>query len=410
MARHPASRAACVSLGLVLVFGLFPPALAQQITYEYDALGRLILVSTPEGVALYDYDAVGNILRITTRRYADVSGPVAILLVSPNSGPVGVTVHLYGKGFATNPVDNQVAFNGTAATVTAATSTTLTTTVPSGATTGPISLTAPLGTATSLEAFTVLTFTLVPNQAVVTRGGTMGFQATLGGSPVTDIAWRVNGTVGGDATVGTISPSGLYTAPTTIPAVQPLSIQASRTTDPSEVATASVQVVDQAAGLTSAAPVTVGLTQRTGVEVLAGPLTVGVMVAQGAQASAGPLTVGVTLAQGAQAMSGPLSVTGGPLITGVTPATGTVGSSLALTLTGGNLQGASSLQALRNGAVDTTLTVSALTPAPDGTSGTCTLTISGTAPTGARVLQILTPQGRSTDIDLGTNRFTVATP
>ena len=291
--------------------------------------------------------------------------------------------------------------------MTAATATSLTTTVPAGATTGPITLTTPLGSATSPEAFTVLAFTLVPDQAVVPRGGSVGFQATLGGTAIPEVTWRVNGIVGGDATGGTISASGLYTAPTTLPPVQPLLIEAIRTTDPSQVATASVQVVDQAAGLTSAAPVTVGLTQRTGVEIVAGAVTVGVTPAQGAQASAGPLTVGVTQAQGAQAMSGPLSVTGGPVLTAITPATGAVGTSVALTLSGGNLQGASTVRALRNGTVDSSLSTTALTASLDGTSITLTLTISGTAPTGPRVLQVATPQGTSTDVDIGGNRLTV---
>ena len=106
-------------------------------------------------------------------------------------------------------------------------------------------------------------------------------------------------------------------------------------------------------------------------------------------------------------MSGPLSVTGGPVLLAVTPATGSVGTSVGVTVTGGNLQGASAITALRNGVVDSTLSASALSPAPDGTSVTCTVTISGTAPTGVRVLQVVTPQGRSTDVDIGGNRFTV---
>jgi YD repeat-containing protein len=370
-----------------------PPSGAQQISYEYDALGRLIFVASPEGVAQYEYDAVGNILRITARRYADASGPVAILFVTPSKGAPGTTVHIYGKGFSATPADNQVAFNGTITSVTAATPSTLTVTVPSGATTGPISLTAPLGSATSPEPFIVLVFTLVPDQAVVARRGSVGFQAMLEGSLVTDVTWRVNDIVGGDATVGTISPSGVYTAPETIPATQPLLIEAVRTIDPSQVAKASVQVVDQAAGLASAAPVTVGLTQRTGVEIVAGAVT-----------------VGVTPAQGAQAMSGPLSVMGGPVLTAVTPATGAVGTSVALTLSGGNLQGATAVRFLWNGSVDTTLAASGIAPAGDGTSVSFSLTISGSATQGPRVVQVVTPQGASTNFDLGSNVFTVTSP
>jgi hypothetical protein len=215
----------------------------------------------------------------------------------------------------------------------------------------------------------------------------------LEGSLVTDVTWRVNDIVGGDATVGTISPFGVYTAPETIPATQPLLIEAVRTIDPSQVAKASIQVVDQAAGLTSAAPVTVGLTQRTGVEIVAGAVT-----------------VGVTQAHGAHAMSGPLSVMGGPVLTAVIPATGAVGTSVALTLSGGNLQGATAVRFLWNGSVDTTLAASGIAPAGDGTSVSFSLTISGSATQGPRVVQVVTPQGASTNFDLGSNVFTVTSP
>jgi YD repeat-containing protein len=308
---------------LVAVLGLPRLAHAQEVRYIYDDLNRLIGVVDQQGdAAEFVYDAVGNLLQVK-RFMVDPNAPVSITLVQPSKGAVGTTVRLFGKGFSATPGDNQVAFNGAAATVNAATATSLTTTVPAGATTGLITLTTPLGTATSPEAFTVLALTMVPAQAVVPRGGSVGFQAMLDGTPLTDITWRVNGIVGGDATLGTISPAGLYTAPSTVPAVQPLTIEAVRTTDPSQVATASVQVVDQTAGLTSAAPVTVGLTQRTGVEIVAGALT-----------------VGVTPAQGAQAMSGPLSVTGGPVVRDLAPNSAPVGSTaLPVTLTGGTCRG-----------------------------------------------------------------------
>jgi YD repeat-containing protein len=365
--------------------------LAQEVRYIYDELNRLIGVVDQQGnAAEFVYDAVGNILQIK-RFTVDPNAAVGITLVRPSSGPVGATVQIFGKGFSATPGDNQVRFNGTPATVTVATATSLTTTVPAGATTGPITLTTPLGAATSPEPFTVLALTLVPAQAVVPRGGTVGFQATLDGTPLTDVTWWVSGIAGGDAQVGTISPAGLYTAPSTVPAGQPLTIEAIRTSDPTQVATASVQVVDQTAGLTSAAPVTVGLTPRMGVEIVAGALT-----------------VGVTQAQGALAMSGPLSVTGGPVVRDLAPNSVPVGSTaLPVTLTGGNLQGASTIRFLRSGTIDSTLTASSLVPAGDGTSLSFTLSISGSAATGVRVLQVVTPQGTSTDVDIGGNRVTV---
>ena len=57
---------------------------------------------------------------------------------SPASGAVGTTVTVQGLGFDSTPANNQVSFNGIATTVTAATTTQLTVSVPSGANTGPI--------------------------------------------------------------------------------------------------------------------------------------------------------------------------------------------------------------------------------------------------------------------------------
>lgn len=406
MAFFPGCRAACVFVALILVFGLSPPAVAQQISYEYDALGRLIRVIAPEGVAEYEYDAVGNILRITSRRFADVSDPVAILTVSPTKGPVGTTVRLYGKGFATTPGDNQVAFNGVPATVTAATSSSLITTVPSGATTGPITLTAPLGTAISPEAFTVLqAFVVEPAQADVALGGVVDFRATLGGVPTADVTWRVNGFVGGNAQLGTINTMGLYTAPSTPPPVQPVTIEAVLTSDPTQIATASVRVVGQTSGLEAAAPVSVGVTPAAG-PTASGPVSVR-LTPQSGPAASGPLSVALT-PQSAPAASGPVSVTRSPVVTAVSPNSGTVGTSgLAVTLTGANCQGASLVRFLRNGATDSTLSVSGVVPSGDGTSVSFSLTISGTAATGPRVVQVVAPQGTSTNFDIGSNVFTV---
>jgi hypothetical protein len=67
-------------------------------------------------------------------------------------GKVGKTVEVLGQGFTGTTA---VAFNGTAATFTAKSDTYLTTTVPSGATTGFVTVTTPSGTLTSNKQFRV---------------------------------------------------------------------------------------------------------------------------------------------------------------------------------------------------------------------------------------------------------------
>jgi len=377
---------------ILLLFGalaLPSNASAQEIRHIYDDLNRLIGVVDQQGnAAEFVYDAVGNILQIK-RFTVDPNAAVGITLVRPNSGPVGATVQIFGKGFSTTPSANQLAFNGAAGTVNAATATSLTTTVPSGATTGPITLTTPFGAATSPELFTVVVFAVVPAQAAVPVQGSVGFQATLDGSALSDVTWRVNGVVGGNPSLGTISATGLYAAPGTVPAGQPLTIEAVRTSDPTQVATANLQVFAQVAGFEAAAPVTVGIAAR-GTPVGSGPITVGVV----------PVS--------APASAVPVSVTGGPVVRDLAPNSAAVGSTgISVALTGGNLQGATAIKFLQNGAVDTTLTATGLVPAGDGLSVSFTLNISGSAPTGARVLQVVTPQGTSTDVDTGGNRLTV---
>ena len=61
--------------------------------------------------------------------------------IDPTSGKVGTTVIITGTDFSTTPGENTVSFNGTEATVTDATATTITTIVPAGATTGNVTVT-----------------------------------------------------------------------------------------------------------------------------------------------------------------------------------------------------------------------------------------------------------------------------
>jgi YD repeat-containing protein len=122
------------------------------ISYFYDELGRLNGASDSQGnTATYNYDAVGNLLSISV----NPSSQVSIVTFDPIAGHVGASVTINGTGFSTTPSQNAVTLNGSAATVTSATSTQMVVTVPTGATTGPIRVTAPGGSATSSSNFTV---------------------------------------------------------------------------------------------------------------------------------------------------------------------------------------------------------------------------------------------------------------
>lgn len=140
-----------------LLFLLCPLARPQTPTntsvYIYDELGRLKGVITPSGdAAIYNYDAAGNIVSITRQTTATVS----IIEFTPDQGAVGASVTIYGTGFSLTPAQNSVSFNGVAATVTAASATQLIVSVPAGASTGPITVTTPNGSAASTTPFEVL--------------------------------------------------------------------------------------------------------------------------------------------------------------------------------------------------------------------------------------------------------------
>ena len=149
--------------------------------YVYDALGRLTQVIDPSGnVATYNYDAVGNLLSIT--RSTGSPSALAIFSFSPGQGSVGQTVVIQGQNFNATPSANTVQFNGTTATVTAATANQLTATVPAGATTGPISVTVGTSTATASSNFTVLAVPVITSvsPAQVLNSGAVSF--TVNGS------------------------------------------------------------------------------------------------------------------------------------------------------------------------------------------------------------------------------------
>ncbi|RZL14135.1 MAG: hypothetical protein EOO62_06265, partial [Hymenobacter sp.] len=104
---------------------------------------------------------------------------------SPASGPVGSSVSITGTYFTASTT---VAFNGVAASTIAVTNgTTLTATVPSGATTGPLTVGTSGGTATSAAAYTVTVPTITVSPTSLT-----GFGAAVG-APSAAQTYQVSG-------------------------------------------------------------------------------------------------------------------------------------------------------------------------------------------------------------------------
>jgi hypothetical protein len=106
-----------------------------------------------------------------------------------------------------------------------------------------------------------------PTSSALQVGQSQQFTATVTGS-ATGLNWLVNGVVGGNSTVGTISASGLYTAPATVPS-------------------SSVNVTAQSvAQSTASASATVSITATASVAVSISPSGTSLQVSQSQQFSA----------------------------------------------------------------------------------------------------------------------------
>ncbi|MDB6162051.1 MAG: peptidase and in kexin sedolisin [Gammaproteobacteria bacterium] len=94
---------------------------------------------------------------------------------------------------------------------------------------------------------TPITVSITPTTASVQIGMTQTFTAAVMGSSNTTVNWSVNGVAGGNATLGMISTSGVYTAPMTVPTPAIVTVTAVSAADSTKSASASTTVVTPAA-------------------------------------------------------------------------------------------------------------------------------------------------------------------
>src|SRR5262250_295173 len=89
----------------------------------------------------------------------------------------------------------------------------------------------------------VVYITISPLNASVNLGSTLQFTETTSGSAITDVTWQVNGIEGGNATYGTISPTGLYTPPATVPSPGTVTVTVVSQANTTYIANANVSIV-----------------------------------------------------------------------------------------------------------------------------------------------------------------------
>ena len=87
----------------------------------------------------------------------------------------------------------------------------------------------------------IVAIAISPTQTQIYSGETQNFSATVAGAISNAVTWEVNGIAGGNAAVGTVSNSGLYTAPTQLLSVT-VQVEATLAEAPTIYAAASVSL------------------------------------------------------------------------------------------------------------------------------------------------------------------------
>jgi hypothetical protein len=201
--------------------------------FFYDNLGRLAVVidTNSTDAAFYDYDAVGNITAI--RR--ETVGPVNLINFSPETGGGNTTLTLQGIGFSPLPAGDTVLFGSITAQVVSATANQIKVIVPTNAVSSLISVQTPLGVSTNSRTFGVgISVQVTPASVTVPVLQQQQFTAAVYGTNDQSVAWNVNGWISAGTTsaYGSITTSGLYTAPTNSPAGGVVAVHARSIADP----------------------------------------------------------------------------------------------------------------------------------------------------------------------------------
>jgi IPT/TIG domain len=156
-----------------------------------------IITTVPAGATTGKISLTLNGITVTSPSDFTVLPTPTITGFSPLRGAAGATVTITGTNFNTTMTDNVVKFNDVAAVVTESTSTSITTTVPAGATTGKITI-----TVNGVTIISAATFTVMPSPSITNFNPLTGIVGTIVNitginfsSEESDISVSFNGTV-----------------------------------------------------------------------------------------------------------------------------------------------------------------------------------------------------------------------
>ncbi len=199
-----------------------------------------VTVSTPKGTTSnavsFTVAAVGNPVTVTGLSF----NPTSIAAGGSTTGTVtlsgpapsgGAAVTLTSTNNSVLPVPSNVTISaGTSSATFAATASS------SVANTTLVTVSASYNSSSqnatvTVTATPVVHVTVSPSTVTVLTGTPQQFTATVTGTSNTAVDWSVNGLYGGNSTVGTISSTGLYTAPTTVPNPSTVTVTATSQAD-----------------------------------------------------------------------------------------------------------------------------------------------------------------------------------
>lgn len=165
---------------------------------------------------------------LTTFGWASTGGQ-SLTIQNANTGTASVTVPSCGLSTVTLTVTDNAGLEDTAQVVVSPTA--VTTTAPAMA-----------GQTSCSNAAPAIQVAVCPASAAVQAGRTETLTATLANTTDTNVTWEVNGIDGGDSTVGTISSSGVYSAPSGVPQGGAVTITAVSNADGTSMGTAQLTI------------------------------------------------------------------------------------------------------------------------------------------------------------------------
>jgi len=159
---------------------------------------------------------VGGLMATSATDFTVVApGTPTITSFTPFNGPVGTSITITGTNFSATAVSNAVKFNGTVAVVTASTATSITTSVPAGATTGKITVDVGGLIGTSTTDFQVTVANTPTITSFTPTSGAIGTVVTITGTNFS--ATPANNTVQFNGTSATVTASTTTSITTTVP-------------------------------------------------------------------------------------------------------------------------------------------------------------------------------------------------